>query len=72
MIRGQLVGVVVRHAAADHHQVDPIGQGLVAQRRELDEVGPERFERLDRVGEVAAERLVLGVSHAEASAAPAR
>ncbi len=72
MIRGQLIGMVVRQAAADHHQVDPIGQGLVAQRGELDEFAAQRLQCLDRVGEVAAERLVVGVGHAEPAAAPTR
>ena len=56
-------------AAADHHEVDIIGQPFVTQRRELDQIGPQRLERFQRIGEVAAKSLVLGVSHAEGLAA---
>ena len=65
----QPIGVLVGHAAADHDEVDAFGQGLVAQGGELDELGPERLESLEGVGEIAAEGFVLGVGDAEAPAA---
>ena len=63
----QEIGIVVRIAAADHRQVDPIGQPLVTQRRKLDQFGSQRFESLERVRKVAAKRFVLGVRNAETS-----
>ena len=63
---------MVRIAATDHHQVDAVGQPLVTQRREFDQLGPQRFERFQCIGEIAAKSLVLGVSHAETPAAAQR
>ena len=67
-VGGQGLGVGVGEAAADHDEVGRLGEVLAPERRELDEVGAEGFERLQGVGEVAAEGLVLGVGDPEPGA----
>ena len=60
----------VRYTASDHHQIGAIGKPLVAQRGKLQQLGPERLECLERVREIAAECVVLGVGDAEPAPAP--
>ena len=64
-VGGQGVGVAVREAAADHDQVGGFGEALAPQGGEFDEVGAEGFQGFQRVGEIAAERLVLGIGDPE-------
>ena len=52
---------MVGNSAADHHQISPVGQPFVAERRKFDQVGSQRFERFQRVGKITAEGVVMGV-----------
>ena len=70
-VLGQLVREMVGVSAAEDDQVDPLRQLAVAQGRELDELRAEVFQGLQRVGEIAAERLVGGVRDAEPPGFPA-
>ena len=68
-VRHEEVGIEIRIAATDHHEVDALRQPFVAEWREFDEIGPQRLERFQCVGKVTAESLILGVSHTQAAAA---